>query len=96
MNIHSPVRAYTIKAVADMLQCRPSTIYAMIKRGELKCFKVGETKGLRVTAAEVERLMQTSVPVDTGGETGRSDAGTTSTLPSSVDLKLALASTGSV
>lgn len=34
-------QVYTAEEVAKMLDCRPRTIYEMVKEGKLKCVKVG-------------------------------------------------------
>ena len=47
-------RPFTIAGLADRWQVAPGTIYAMIRRGELKAFRAGKSP-LRIAAIEVER-----------------------------------------
>ena len=77
MTIHAPLRAYSIKSAAELLDRKPSILYKMIERGEVKCFRIGlgtqRNKGLRITAEELAKLMQPGSRV-IGEETGPSGA----------------------
>jgi len=46
-------KAYTITALAERWACSRDVLYDMIRKGELKCFRVG--RAVRISAAEVER-----------------------------------------
>lgn len=85
------LQAYTVETVAGMLQCPPSSVYRMIQRGEIRCFKIGERRGLRVPASEVERLLNVA-PTATGSETGRLESAAKTMLPNSAELALMRAS----
>lgn len=47
-------QAYTITTLAEHWQCSRDVIYDMIRRGELKPFKIGRV--LRISAEEVARI----------------------------------------
>lgn len=49
-----PTRPYTVESLAARWGVSAPTVYAMIKRGEIKAFRAGRTP-LRIAAAEVER-----------------------------------------
>ena len=56
----------SIAQAADRLGVAPRTIRRMISRGELTGYRVGNTRLLRVDAAEVERSL-TVVPAASAG-----------------------------
>ncbi len=89
MNEYAPIKAYSIRSAAALLDCKPTTLYKMIKKGQIKCFRIGQgttNQGLRVTAAELERFMRASQ--GTPGGNGRSEDEEKTLLPSSGDLAL--------
>lgn len=52
-------RLYRVKAVADMLDVSPSTIYRAIESGALRAYKVGTGKGaLRVLGSAIHAYLQ--------------------------------------
>lgn len=55
------LQAYKVGTAAELLDCKPSTIYRMIKEGRLRAIKLGY-RNFRIPAAEIERL--------NGGEQG--------------------------
>ena len=53
-------KAYTYATLAERWSCSEALLYAMVRRGELKTFRVG--RATRISAAEVERIEQQCVP----------------------------------
>ena len=51
MSEHS---AYTYQALAERLACSVDLIYKMVRRGEIKTFRIG--RATRISASEVERI----------------------------------------
>lgn len=49
-------RAYTPDEVAQIFQISKHTVYELIKRGELKAFKIGNK--MRIEHAELERFKE--------------------------------------
>lgn len=47
-------KAYTYQALADRWSCSVDLIYKMVRRGEIKTFRIGHAT--RISAAEVERI----------------------------------------
>ncbi len=54
-------KAYTITTLAERWACGRDVLYDMIRKGELKCFRVG--RAVRISAAEVERKEAESTSV---------------------------------
>ena len=54
-------KAFTYEALAERWSCSVSTLYAMVRRGELKTFHIG--KATRISAAEVARIENQSTTV---------------------------------
>lgn len=50
----SNAKAYTYQTLAERWACSQNLLYAMVRRGELKVFRVGHAT--RISAAEVERI----------------------------------------
>ena len=50
----SESKAYTYQALAERWACSVDLIYAMVRRGEIKTFRIG--RPTRISAAEVERI----------------------------------------
>ena len=46
----------TIKQAAELFNCDAQTVYAMIKDGRLKAYRLGGTGPFRLRLAEVERV----------------------------------------
>jgi len=46
--------AFTYKTLAERWACSEALLYAMVRRGELRTFRVG--KATRISAAEVARI----------------------------------------
>lgn len=46
-------QTFTIKSLAERWLCSPDIIYDMVRKGELKTFRVG--RAIRITGAEVDR-----------------------------------------
>ena len=51
MSEHS---AYTYQALAERRACSVDLIYKMVRRGEIKTFRIG--RATRISASEVERI----------------------------------------
>lgn len=51
MSEHS---AYTYQALAERWACSVDLIYKMVRRGEIKTFRIG--RATRISASEVERI----------------------------------------
>nr|DAJ07701.1 MAG TPA: helix-turn-helix domain protein [Caudoviricetes sp.] len=47
-------KAYTYKALAERWACSVDLIYKMVRRGEIKTFRIG--RATRISASEVERI----------------------------------------
>lgn len=47
-------KALTYEALAERWSCSVSTLYAMVRRGELKTFRIG--RATRISATEVARI----------------------------------------
>jgi putative molybdopterin biosynthesis protein len=54
-------KAYTPDEVADMFQISKHTVYRIIKRGELKAFKVGNK--IRIEKIELEKYKEKSTVI---------------------------------
>jgi len=65
-------RAYSVRRLADEWDCPPKTIYNMIDRGELAAFMLGEKRGWRVPANEVDRWERENLK-STAAETAPSE-----------------------
>ncbi|MDE2103784.1 MAG: helix-turn-helix domain-containing protein [Patescibacteria group bacterium] len=63
----APDRPYSIEQLARRWQVAPGTVYAMVRRGDLKAFRAGKSPW-RVSAMEVARH-------ETGGECGSNSTG---------------------
>lgn len=50
----SESKAFTYKALAERWACSVDLIYAMVRRGEIKTFRIGHAT--RISASEVERI----------------------------------------
>lgn len=50
---------YTIRTLSEHWDCSPDVLYDLIRKGELKAFKLGST--LRITAEEVDRFENKTV-----------------------------------
>lgn len=87
-------RAYSVASLAKVWDCKPRTIYDLIKDNKLAAFNVGTgKKGLRVAAAEVERWeRELANHRDTDPGTAPSDGGEATPLPTSHIRALASAS----
>ena len=48
----------TVKEVAEILNCRPSTVYAWAKCGEIPCYKIGGL--LRFDQKEIEEWIKSN------------------------------------
>lgn len=48
----------TPKKCAEILNCHVTTILNSIKNGELKCIKLGPTKGLRIHIDEFNKFLE--------------------------------------
>jgi excisionase family DNA binding protein len=48
----------TVKEVCDLLRCGKTHVYNMINCGKLKKFQIGEKRGIRIYAKDVERIME--------------------------------------
>lgn len=97
MNEYAPIKAYSIRSAAALLDCKPTTLYKMIKKGQIKCFRIGQgttNQGLRVTAAELERFMRASQGTSAG--TGHLDDVERTGLPSSAVMALLKGNAGRV
>lgn len=61
----SPPRRYiTLEDAAERLSCSPLTVRRRIAAGDLRGFKMGRTKSIRVLAEDVDAMMR---PIPTGG-----------------------------
>jgi excisionase family DNA binding protein len=60
MNKRPQPEVMTVPEVAQYLHCHPSTIYRLLKRGELPAFKVGSD--WRFKAEEIERIARIGKP----------------------------------
>ena len=47
-------QAFTYQSLAERWACSQDLLYAMVRRGEIKVFRVGHAT--RISAAEVERI----------------------------------------
>lgn len=47
-------KAYTYQSLAERWACSVDLIYAMVRRGEIRTFRLG--RATRISAAEVERI----------------------------------------
>ncbi len=66
-------RPYTVSTLAERWGCSPDAVYALIRKGELKAFRVGG-KLLRIQASEVERWESAGASIQsesTGSDTSR-------------------------
>lgn len=96
MNQIAPIKAYSVRSAAGLLDCKPTTLYKMIKKGQIKCFRIGQgttNQGLRITAAELERFMRESQGTPEGN--GRLDGAAKTSLPSTGEMALLKASMAS-
>ncbi|WP_312347341.1 helix-turn-helix domain-containing protein [Actinomyces sp.] len=48
----------TIQEAADHLHCNPITIRRMIARGELRAYRVGKARMVRIDARSLARIMR--------------------------------------
>lgn len=84
-------KPYTVAALADRWECTPQAVYATIKAGKLRAFRVGG-KLLRVQAEEVARWESGggSTPLEnTGSDTSKgkpSSSGKTKRVHTAEDL----------
>lgn len=64
---------YTPQEVADLLKIKKNTVYEMIKRGDLKCRKIG--KQFRIRKDELEEYLNLANNNIMAGKTGTQDVG---------------------
>jgi excisionase family DNA binding protein len=48
----------TVAQVADLLQCQPKAVRSMIARGELRAYRPGGARMIRIRRADLERAMR--------------------------------------
>src|SRR5262249_47874753 len=48
----------TAKEVAKRMRCGLTTVYEMDRRGDLKCFRAGKVKGIRISRGSLDELMR--------------------------------------
>ena len=58
--LHTPPRVMTVRDVSDYLRVHTSTIYRLLKRGELPAFKVGSDWRFNIESIDQWRLSQSS------------------------------------
>jgi excisionase family DNA binding protein len=77
-----PLRAYSVKAAAELIGCSPKHLYKLIDAKEIAAFTIG-VRGLRIRAQEIDRWQREKEKKHTGTETASSDAGATNGLSTS-------------
>ncbi len=74
--------ALTIKSLADRWDSSTRHVYNLIRDGKLKSFKIGTTRGIRISETEVERWESGLANSDDTAETAlRCSGGTEPPLP---------------
>lgn len=53
-------QTYTVQDLAAAWSCSTGQVYALIRRGELRAFRIGRRRGLRITQGEVDRWEEES------------------------------------
>jgi len=68
--VASPVKVLTVVEIADYLRVHPSTIYRLLRKGNLPAFKVGSDWRFSLDSIDEWRLQQPSpVPIPRGPHT---------------------------
>ena len=76
------LRAYTIKAAAELMGCSSRHLYKLIEAKEIAAFPIGE-RGLRIRAQEIDRWQREKEKSHTGTATAPSASAATSGLSTS-------------
>lgn len=62
-------RYLRVDEAAAVLSCSPREIYRLMASGELRCFKIGEKKGLRIVADSLDAFIARRIE-EYGAENG--------------------------